>query len=83
MVKIIFWSLCAVAVIAMMVYYVTRLKRWRTFVYGALTGFVSLILLNMFGNGLGITMPLNIFNVSGSIILGVPFVICMVILNFL
>lgn len=83
MVKIIFWSLCAVAVIAMTVYYVTRLKRWRTFVYGALTGFVSLILLNIFGNGLGITMPLNIFNVSGSIILGVPFVICMVILNFL
>ncbi len=83
MIKIIFGSMCAVAVLAMTIYYITRLKRGRTFIYGALTGFISLLLLNMFGNRLGIIMPLNIFNVSGSILLGVPFVICMVILNFL
>ena len=81
--KIIFWSLCGAAVLAMIIYYATRLKRLKTVLYGIITGIVSLLLVNYFGNRFGAVLPLNIFNVSGSIILGVPFVICMIIFNFL
>lgn len=83
MVKIIFWSLCGASVLAMMIYYATRLKRLKTVLYGVLTGIISLLLVNYFGGALDTVLPLNIFNVSGSIVLGVPFVICMVIFNFL
>ncbi len=81
--KIIFWSLCGTALLVMIIYYATRLKRLKTVIYGVVTGIVSLLLVNYFGRRFGTDLPLNIFNVSGSIILGVPFVICMVIFNFL
>ncbi|MBQ8180716.1 MAG: pro-sigmaK processing inhibitor BofA family protein [Ruminococcus sp.] len=83
MVKIIFWSLCCASVVVMMIYYATRLKRLKTVIYGVATGIISLLLINYFGEMIGTSLPLNLFNVSGSIILGVPFVICMVIFNFL
>ena len=83
MVNIIFWSLCAVAVLAMTVYYMTRLKRLKTAIFGAFTGAAALLLLNSFGGGFGAALPLNLFNVCGSTILGVPFVICIVVLKFL
>ena len=83
MAEIIFWSLCGIAVLAMAVYYMTRLKRLRSIFYGALTGIISLFLVNYFGGRFCVNLPLNIFNVTGSIILGIPFVICMVIFKLL
>lgn len=83
MVNVIFWSLCAVAILAMTVYYFTRLKRFKTAIFGVFTGMAALLLLNFFGGGFGVKLPLNLFNVCGSAILGVPFVICIVIFNFL
>lgn len=83
MVNMIFWSLCAVAVLAMTVYYLTRLKRLKTAFFGAFTGTAALLLLNSFGGGFGVALPLNLFNVCGSTVLGVPFLICIVVFKFL
>lgn len=83
MVNMIFWSLCAAAVLAMTVYYLTRLKRLKTIFFGTFTGIAALLLLNCFGGGLGANLPLNAFNVCGSAMLGVPFVICIVVFDFL
>ena len=49
----------------------------------SLTGLVALFLINKYGVFIGADIPVNIFNLSGSIILGVPFVICLAVLEFL
>lgn len=81
--NVIFWCLCAAAVLAMAIYYLTRYKRLKTAVFGTFTGILALLILNCFGEKWGADLPLNIFNLCGSAVLGVPFVICIVIINFL
>lgn len=83
MVNMIFWCLCTAAVLAMFIYYFTRLKRFKTIFFGAFTGVAALILLNCFGDRFNAYLPLNLFNVCGSAILGVPFIICIVIFKFI
>lgn len=79
----IFWLICAVSVIIMIIYYSKCRRRVTSFLFGAFTGLAALIMLNRYGCYFEILLPLNIFNVCGSAILGVPFVICLVIINFL
>lgn len=79
----IFWLICAAAAVIMIIYYSKCRRKLAAFLFGALTGLAALILLNKYGSYFETPMPLNIFNVCGSVILGVPFVICLVILNFL
>ena len=81
--EMIFRAICSLVTIIMFVYYLKREKKLLSFFTGAFTGSVALFLLNRYGNMLGVTIPLNVFNISGSIILGVPFVAFLVIMNFL
>ncbi len=83
MVNTIFLSLCAIAALTMSIYYLTRFKRFKTLFFGTFTGITALLLLNSFGGGFGAALPLNIFNVCGSVVLGVPFLICAIVFNFL
>ncbi len=80
---IIFTAICAMAVLIMAVYYTSRKRRLRCILSGTLTGLVALFLINKYGVFIGADIPVNIFNLSGSIILGVPFVICLAVLEFL
>ena len=73
----------AVVTVAMICYYKSREKKVSSFILGALTGVAALFLVNKYGLHIGADLPLNIFNLFGSVILGVPFVICMIVIKFL
>ena len=79
----IFAFVCVGAAVIMAVYYLTRKRRVRNFLFGSLTGLAALFILNRYGGHFGTMLPLNWFNVSGSAILGVPFVIILVIMKML
>lgn len=51
--------------------------------YGAVTGLAALFLLNKYGCYIGAELPLDLFDLCGSAVLGVPFVVCLVILKFI
>lgn len=79
----IFRSLCGAVSVIMMIYYFRREKKLLSFLVGAVTGGAALFLVNKYGTIVGIDIPLNLFNTAGSLILGVPFVVFLVIMNFL
>lgn len=77
----IFKAVCIAAAGVMLIYYIKRERKILSFLFGALTGAAALLILNKYGGFIGADVPLNIFNVGGSVVLGVPFVICLVILK--
>lgn len=79
----IFAAVCAVVILIMIIYYLKCKKRVRALIFGAVTGLAALFILNRFGGNFDTHLPLNTFNVIGSAVLGVPFVICMVILRIM
>ena len=81
--EMIFRALCILVIIIMIIYYLKREKKLLSFLTGAFTGIAALFLMNRYGDMLGLTIPLNVFNISGSVVLGVPFVVFLVIMNFL
>lgn len=80
---VIFAAVCAVPVLVMTIYYVRRRKRISTLLFGSMTGLAALLILDRWGGCFNTELPLNLFNVCGSTVLGVPFVICLVILKIL
>ncbi len=78
-----FALICGAVITIMLIYYVRHKRRIRAFLFGSLTGLAALLILNKFGGQFDTCLPLNIFNVCGSAVLGVPFVICLVILNII
>ena len=78
-----FYLICVVAVLIMLEYFRRRKRKIISFTFGAVTGFIALVLVNKYGFVIGADIPLNTFNICGSAILGVPFVVCLVIINFL
>lgn len=79
--EIIFYSVCALTALIMFIY-IRRRKKWlSTAIFGIISGLAALFLINSFGGGFGVNIPLNTFNVCGSVVLGVPFVAAMVILG--
>jgi len=75
--------MCVAVTVTMICYYKSRERKISSFLLGALTGMTALFLINKYGFHIGAEVPLNMFNLCGSIILGVPFVICTVIIKFL
>lgn len=80
---ILFAAVCTVAVLIMVIYYLKCKKRLRALIFGAMTGLAALFILNKFGGNFDTRLPLNAFNLAGSAVLGVPFVICMVVLRIM
>ena len=78
-----FYLICVVAVLIMLEYFRRRKRKIISFIFGAVTGFIALVLVNKYGFVIGADIPLNTFNICGSAVLGVPFVVCLVIINFL
>ena len=79
---VIFRIACAAVILIMLIYHLKRRKRILSIITGAATGLAALILLNKFGNYAGIDISLNTFNLVGSSVLGVPFVIALVVMNY-
>lgn len=80
---LIFWLICGIAVFVMFIYYSRRDRKILSFIFGSFTGIAALFIMNRYGGTIGAEIPLNIFNVSGSAVLGVPFVAGLVVLKYL
>ncbi|MCM1507147.1 MAG: pro-sigmaK processing inhibitor BofA family protein [Ruminococcus flavefaciens] len=80
---LVFGAVCTVVVLTMLIYYMRRERKILSFVFGAFTGMTALFILNRYGGAIGAEIPLNIFNVGGSAVLGVPFVAGLVVLKYL
>lgn len=74
---------CAAAAGAMLLFYRRRRRRLRSVLFGALTGLAALLLVNGSGIYTGAYLPLNAFNVTGSALLGAPFVVFITVLRYL
>jgi hypothetical protein len=79
----IFKLLCGAVVAIMLIYYLRREKKLMSVLTGVVTGGAALFIVNKYGAFIGADVPLNLFNVLGSAVLGVPFVIFIVIMNIL
>ena len=79
----IFKIICGIIAVIMTIYYYRREEKLFSFFVGAFTGSAALFIVNKYGSLIGMTIPLNLFNISGSVILGAPFVLFLVIMNFL
>ena len=78
-----FYIICGITAIIMLIYYIRRKRRFLSAFFGIFSGFAALLLVNRFGGFIGAELPLNIFNVCGSMVLGIPFVALMIIVNIL
>lgn len=81
--ELIFSAVCAVIIIIMAVYYSKRPNRCISVIFGVFTGVASMMALCSFGSIIGVKAVLNIFNLVGSAVLGMPYVACVIIMNFL
>ena len=81
--EIIFRIICFAAIVIMLIYYLKREKKILSMIIGIFTGGAALLIVNKYGIILGLDIPLNLFNVLGSVILGSPFVVFLVIMNIL
>lgn len=79
----IFYLICAAFAVIMLLYYIKRRRRLGSAFFGIFSGLAALIIMNKFGGLIGGDLPLNTFNVAGSMTLGIPFVALMVIIKFL
>ncbi len=77
----IFRIVCGAAVLIMLIYYLKREKKLISFLFGAISGAAALIILNKYGGIIGVNVPMNIFNFSGGVVLGVPFVVCLALIK--
>ncbi len=80
---LIFYIVCGAALAAMAVYYARRKHKLLSALFGSISGLAALFLVNLFGEQFGAFLPLNLFNVCGSTVLGAPFVAAMIVVRYL
>lgn len=78
-----FYVVCAVTAVIMFIYYIRRKRRLLSAFFGVFSGLAALLLVNRFGVYIDAELPLNLFNICGSMVLGIPFVALMIIVNIL
>lgn len=82
-IETVFYLICAAVILIMLLYYIKRKRRLSSALFGMISGFAALVLMNKFGYFIGGELPLNTFNVCGSMVLGIPFVAAMIIIKYL
>ena len=76
----IFCIICGMIILVMLVTYIKRKHKILSFIFGSLSGMTALFLLCRYGSFIGAEVPLNFFNLCGSGILGIPFVVFLAII---
>ncbi|MCQ2490835.1 MAG: pro-sigmaK processing inhibitor BofA family protein [Ruminococcus sp.] len=79
----IFRLICGGAAAVMIVCCARRRHRLLSVLLGSGTGLAALMLVNLFGSSIGAHIPLNLFNVCGSTVLGAPFVAALIIIRYI
>ncbi len=77
----VFWMIWGILGLIMLVYYLRRRHTIRSFLFGAFSGILALLLVHYGGALFGYTPALNVLHLVQSTILGVPGVILMVVLH--
>ncbi|MBQ7013507.1 MAG: hypothetical protein IJN11_06300 [Oscillospiraceae bacterium] len=67
--------------VCLLVFYLLRKRRVRTFLLGGTTGLGSLILLHIYGGIIGFTPTLSVMNIAVSVFLGVPGVVLLYVME--
>ncbi|MDO4863902.1 MAG: pro-sigmaK processing inhibitor BofA family protein [Ruminococcus sp.] len=80
---LIFYIVCGAVLAAMVVYYARRKHKLLSALFGSGSGLAALLLVNYFGGQFGAYLPMNLFNVCGSTVLGAPFVAAMIVVRCL
>lgn len=76
----IFFTICGFVFLIMLVTYIKKKHRILSFIFGSLSGITALFLLCRYGSEIGAEVPMNFFNLCGSGILGIPFVVFLAII---
>ncbi|MCD8220303.1 MAG: pro-sigmaK processing inhibitor BofA family protein [Ruminococcus sp.] len=76
-----FWMLWGVLGAIMLVYYLRRQHKIRSFLTGAWNGLLALLLVHYGGSLFGYAPALNVLHLLQWIVLGIPGVILMVVLH--
>ncbi len=76
----IFYIICGIVILIMLITYISRQRKLLSFIFGSLSGMTALFLLCKYGSEIGIDVPMNVFNLCGSGILGIPFVVFLAII---
>ena len=79
----VFWSIWAIIGIIMLIFYGRTKRPVKNAVVGMSLGGIGLVGVHFLGGYIGITLALNLFNTTISLLLGVPGVILLVVGNFL
>ena len=79
----VFWSIWAIIGIIMLIFYGRTKRPVKNAVVGMSLGGIGLVSVHFLGGYIGITLALNLFNTTISLLLGVPGVILLVVGNFL
>ena len=80
--EVIFWSIWGILGGIMFFYYLRRRHRIRSFLVGAGSGILALLLVHYGGSFIGYVPSLNLLHLLQSVILGVPGVILMTVLHY-
>ena len=81
--EMIFKITCGIAVLIMLIYYIKRKNKLGSFMFGAFFGLSALFLLERFSDIFNISVTLNMFNICGSALLGIPFTALIFLLKYL
>lgn len=79
---IVFWAIWVVLGIGMSFYYLRRRHVIRSLLRGMLTGVAALFLMHYFGNWIGFSPEINLFNLMQAAVLGIPGVILLTVVHF-
>lgn len=72
MYDMIFKGICVAIILIMVVYYAKRKNTIRSAFVGMLSGVAALVLLHYFGDRIGYSPPVNMFNTGVALTLGIP-----------
>lgn len=78
--ELIFYAICVISAVVMLIYYLRGEKPVRSAVLGMGSGAVFLLLLHFFGDYVGFSVPMNFFTAFISLILGIPGVMILALL---
>lgn len=79
--KYILWGILIVFALVMFVYYKKSDKPLKNAFLGIFSGAFGITLLYLFGGTVGIVLPVSLYNILFSLILGIPGVIVLIILK--
>ncbi len=81
--ELILYGALGISALVMLIHYLRSEKPFKTAFKGMASGGISLALLHFFGGSVGLALPLDLFTVFISLVLGIPGTAAMAIIELL